>query len=207
MGIEEEYHEALPKVSYVREFYYDPARRLFVVGDEDESMSFALSEIKDSFDLNSETLSLQKDLYHFDGRLIGLGPFGHVVEYPEMRKWIAGMTDIGRRELEKKVKNEIRKAWNVLNPKLSLTKKGAERFIDAAIFDDGTFILNTFGNCACLGRTPDLWTGAREMFSESNLDTLVGNALHNADTPAQRLSLYAGVGSLAWLMREYTVNK
>jgi hypothetical protein len=58
--------------------------------------------------------------------------------------------------------------------------------------------LQVFGNCACMGPEwpGDLIHGVENEFAEYHL--------HNADTQAQRVSLYAGLGHLASLAAQRT---
>jgi hypothetical protein len=57
--------------------------------------------------------------------------------------------------------------------------------------ESGGLHVQTLGNCACLGLAADgvMVRGLQEGYGEYEL--------HNADTTAQRVSLYAGLGHLA----------
>lgn len=68
---------------------------------------------------------------------------------------------------------------------------------EAGVRQDGAIGLQVLGNCACFG--PKYSTG---MFEEGVEHGFAEYELHNADSQAQRISLYAGLGHLAKLAAE-----
>lgn len=65
---------------------------------------------------------------------------------------------------------------------------------DAGARENGGVVLQVFGNCACLGVSQD------GLFVYDGMENGYGQyELHNADSQAQRASLYAGIGHLARL--------
>lgn len=67
---------------------------------------------------------------------------------------------------------------------------------DAGVRENGGIVLQVFGNCACFGVSQD------GLFVYDGMEHGYGQyELHNADSQAQRASLYAGIGHLARLAK------
>lgn len=68
---------------------------------------------------------------------------------------------------------------------------------DCGLLENGGVALQVFGNCACMGVSQD------GLFISGGMEQGYGQyELHNADSQAQRASLYAGLGHLARLANE-----
>ncbi|OGK18989.1 hypothetical protein A3D80_03625 [Candidatus Roizmanbacteria bacterium RIFCSPHIGHO2_02_FULL_40_13b] len=200
---EEERREPLPRVAYVTEFYYNPETQMFTVGEGEKVVTTKLDHVEDVFAF-LEGADFTDEVTDFADHTMGLGFTGAIVEYPSMRRWIADLDDRRGREVKDIVIDEMVKVWGLLNQGLGLQErpKGKTHMdFRVSLFPDGTFIINTFGNCACLGRTPDGVMGISVPRGSEDIESPMGNTLHNADTPVQRLSLFVGAGTLAWLAR------
>lgn len=101
--------------------------------------------------------------------------------------------------------------YSELNPDIEMPKRSSIRspfYFNSVFFNDGIFHLNTFGNCACLGKNPDpFFITYRDRYTAlDNINMPIEYWLHNADSASQRLSLYAGAGSLAWFATQGRIS-
>jgi hypothetical protein len=83
---------------------------------------------------------------------------------------------------------------------VEIESSGGHLGFSSSLDRDGAIHLQVLGDCACLGATPD--EGVIHGKIEHGFATY---ALHNADTQAQRASLYAGLGHLARLVDDKDV--
>jgi hypothetical protein len=134
-----------------------------------------------------------------------------IVVLPRLRQRLVEITaDPAQAQKVIKATNAaMTQVFKALRPDVELPKprRGASPFFfnTAFPFGEGKFVLNTFGNCACLGPYPEssaVWIPYALRNDESKqMDLPVGYGPHNIDFPGQTASLLAGAGTLAWIAR------
>ncbi len=189
-------------IPMVRKFSYNPETQTFEVGNEEAMLNFPLTDTEDIFDLQQESFVLGRDVKSLDEHILGIGAGmrSPIIAFPPLRRWIMKMTDTQRRAIGEQVKDAMHEAIQAFRTPSSRWERSSTAYV-AELRPDGEFRLQTPGVCACLG----VHLSDRNMFmvGSRSIDSLLPQAytLHNADGSGQRLSLYAGAGTLAWLMQ------
>jgi hypothetical protein len=175
----------------VRNFSYDPIEQRFVIRNPGYLGLFELSGIPNVEELDSATFEGGRDVVSLEAHIMGLDQYGRVITFPPLRRWIAGMNDQEQREVGEKVKDAMHRSLQTLFPTNTSRERGFTDYM-ATFNPDGSFRLQTPGRCACLGvhnydrgRAPS---------------TPHAYSFHNIDHPSQGLILYAGAGTIAWIM-------
>lgn len=186
-----------------REFCFDPKRKLFITSTDDGVKEQNPLDIKNVYFL-SEGLFESKKKEKQEDHWLAISPLGTLIEFPNLRTWIANLSERKRISISRKIVSVIETTYRDLNPNplvpLPKDMKGGMFGFNAILKEDGSFNLSTFGNCACLGKNPY----PHFMYCESDRNLpqtsqALEYDLHNIDWPAQELSLYAGAGTIAWL--------
>jgi hypothetical protein len=186
-------------------FTYDPVAGLFIL------TSGQNKHIADSF-----TPDLKQLIYKGGGEQSGLilNPFGIAVT-PEFRQKIINYTQdpqklqqiliLVERSMRKVFQKNMPEAYNSMTELIEydpeIPSSQTPFGFSVQIYpDDGRVILNTMGNCACLG--PD-WSGIGIITPSisswsKRTDLPYKMSLHNIDFEAQEQSLLAGIGTLEW---------
>lgn len=180
---------------YGRALAFDPERQEFIIGNGSNiSVAIHIGVAEDAFDLHYiDEIPYSLVETGADYYLVTCG--FNIVVLPALKRYIAGLSEQEWERLRIQVGDVIEGAVQVLKPEMRdipRVSKGAMG-IDVAWSGEGNFILRTLGNCACLG--PEMY---HTSYGENTPDFPQEYGLHNADSPWQRLSLYAGIGALAW---------
>lgn len=182
-------------------FLFNPEKMEFIV---DRSLQ-RLDDLEDIYQLDNTPLKEGKTDFA-EGIPLLLGPWFTIIQMPSLRQWILDL---------KSGEDSVRQ--DVIKIMAKVVRRSKPQFKIPNIKDDGYFVnfsasfgpygrfrLQTFGNCACLGNDP---IGAFVTYKDGytaneNLAVPLSYKLHNDETPVQRLSLYAGAGTLAWILLE-----
>lgn len=124
-----------------------------------------------------------------------------VMVMPPLRRQIDGLNDDEWRSLRRRVISVMGKVYKQLTGQRAREDPVGNMGMNATRMKTGLFVLQTVGNCACLGPARD-----RESPSEKGVDFPLEFVLHNTDTPEQMLCLYAGMGALAWWAEQGTIK-
>lgn len=108
-----------------------------------------------------------------------------------------------------KVEDTMAKVLKKVDPSMKLprrrTTSGRRNFMEfAAQFSpQGEFRLQTFGNCACIGyeSTMHPTLASYEHDRKTDLTLPLKYWVHNVDSSAQMISLFAGAGVFAYLVK------
>lgn len=191
-------------LNYGTPFYFDPEKMLFVAGNRDSQTTFSpfTSEgfFKDMLNIRREGAAGKNEIEDTDVLLyVTLGP---LIQLPLSRKILAEQIvpdENKKRELSERVRKVMRRVYQDLNPSFKLPLDRYDSMSIFANFDEtGKIRLNTFGFCACLNPDPD------SMFFEYNHDinSPLSYFTHNIDSESQRMSLMAGMGTVAFVVKE-----
>lgn len=179
----------------VRDFSYDPAEQRFVIRNPGYLGIFELRGAREVAALNSKTSDGGRDVVSLEEHTMGLDQYGGVITFPPLRRWIAEMNDDEHREMAEVVNEAMDQSLLALFPSKQKKERGRYDYL-ATFHPDGRFRLQTPGSCACLG------VHINDRGPEGSLATPQIYSLHNIDHPTQALSLYAGAGTIAWLMKQ-----
>lgn len=188
----------------VKEFYFDPQKQVFVIQDGENLVEQTPKDTKDIFSF--EGLNFEFNKKHKtepNDHILGLSSFASLIEFPKLRIWISNLNAEERKTYLNKVEDTMEKVFRDIAPTVKLPKniRGGFMGFNAVFQSDGSFGLSTFGNCACLNRNLYPHISYAEFYPDlSKTNYPLEYELHNNDTSAQRLSLYAGAGTLAWLV-------
>ena len=186
-------------IPQVKEFYFDPKKMVFVIGSDHTEQS--LKEAGDIFYFKGGVFDINNKPKPNDHTL-GLSVFATLIEFPQLRDWVSNLNSEERKSISNQVVDSMEQVYRNLAPTVKLPKdiRGGFMGFNAVLEPDGSFRLSTFGNCACLGRNPYSHIFYPEHYPDLSKTTFpLEYELHNDDSAAQRLSLYAGAGTLAWL--------
>lgn len=177
--------------SGLQPFTYDASINSFLVSDKRVP-----AESFDPYVYNPYELGLEEEGLGFEEisrHSLIIPSFGRVIATPKFHSFI------------KENPKAVGSAINVMKNAYSKLGDIPEGFADeevsyshlgfaAGFLENGDLRLQVLGNCACLGPTPHgnyLHDKYENNFAEYDL--------HNADTQAQRTSLYAGLGHMAFI--------
>lgn len=202
-------------------FEFDPKSWMFIVRSATSGSRFQASPasvlVRDIWDLKvtvptKEEIQLNHPIT--PEPLVIMPLTGTLVIFPTLRAWFKNSDPkkvaevfIKTEEVIERVCFELMKMQD-----FSLSRRVVSRFIKNYATKKSfgeTFILNTVGSCACLGPNPNPTFIDYKYSSVSVYDDLslpVEMQLHNAEQPYQRLSLYAGAGTIAHFAREDMVK-
>lgn len=196
-------------VSPVREFCFDPKKGVFVIKNKESQTEQSPKNLRDIYQLNcdfGEDEIKQKVLSTTDEHSLGVAsPFFTLIEFPSLRKWIASLSTKDKKNVSQKVMRTMERTYETIEPSHQIPKgsRGTFMSFNANLYEDGRFNLSVFGNCACLGATPNpISINYDPSRSIREPDLPVELTLHNIDFPVQGLSLYAGAGTIAWLKKQ-----
>lgn len=187
-------------------FSFNPENKQFEVGSGPNEGCFNLNSVNSIFDL---TRKVREDVGPTTSHPLLLSIGSHLVETPAMRSYLMNKFSTDKISISERVEEVMKEVYMDLKPGIKIPKKkkrGDELWmgITVQISESGTFSLQTFGNCACLNPMPDpdsviyvQRAGYRE-----NPGMPVEYWLHNTDTKAEMVSLYAGAGTMAWLSKK-----
>jgi hypothetical protein len=196
-----------------RSFYFDPGRREFIVGNSTEKQVINLSEVRSPLDIESKVCEMKADIGLDNQEMLLLTPFGTLLETPSLRKWLNSLSEEEKDVVSRKTQKIISDVYGMFNPLYKpskmLPRSYSTHAINALILDHGVFSLHTMGEYATLQRTNHQATFNAvnyrnrdlEEAEETNVSLPTEYGLHNTDFPEQRLSLYAGAGTIAWLAK------
>jgi len=185
-------------------FYFDPGRMLFVVGCGEHQKRYYPQTVDSLLSMEWEIADYETRIGYLAEEYLVLGR-GELIEMGFLRKKLSEIFDDERKrgEVRQIVILVMRKVYKQIEPAVTLPKRDGGRPIsfDFGFKKSGVFSLETFGNCACLGRDPseDLPCTVDNMEGDISLPLVYST--HNADTQAKLISLYAGAGTLAFLAR------
>lgn len=180
-------------------FHFDPERMLFVVNNalifEPSKQRGFYAEMMDAkYSLPKHERVIQPD----DG--LKYIPFGPIVQLPYLRERLSKiyLNNKETQDIEEQTTYVMRQVYQKLNPNIELPEDDKYSFISfrARIDQDGSFRLNTFGDCACLNPEYDPLFDYRE-----DPKRLVNYDLHNIDSDTQITSIMAGAGTIAWMVK------
>lgn len=190
-------------------FVFNPEKLEFIIDSETKQ----LSDVKDIFDLyNIEEISPSfnwgertPDLELKGSEVMMVSILLDLMEFPSLRRWIAALEN---EKTERIVENSMRKVYRKVSPySVELPRRSSNLGhinFSTRLYSNGAFRLQTFGDCACLGPDPHgmsiSYNGNYDGMDDLSLP--LQYCLHNADTATQRLSLFAGAGTLAWLCEQ-----
>lgn len=188
---QERFHDEMLTCEYGRALFYNPERQEFIVGTADCTYTFPIADCEDIETLGKTYPNgLEKS---DDGYYLVMRGFDLVALSP-LRKYVESLNDDEWKNLRLRVGEVIEKVFLQISPGRRMRKfEGGFVGIEVYRLDNGRFGLQTMGNCACLG-----FDGSEPNHGRSSTDYSKILRLHNTDTSAQRLSLYAGIGALAW---------
>lgn len=175
-----------------RAISFNPKTRTFEISNSENSSHIPLSEMDDIGKLYiSAEHGLKRDGEYF----LALRGF-RISVLPNLRRYVAGLNE----EEWEALREEVCSVMSSISSPDSRNSRISKRDlgfvgIRAQRLDSGLFILQTIGNCACLG--PEMNRSHRH-----NLNLSQDFGLHNVDTVKQHLSLLAGIGTLAWFAKE-----
>ncbi len=192
-------------------FYFDPKSMQFLIGSGDKEKRLDPLAFEDQSSvirlLADHIGPVDKDSDKFLYMIISRS----LVQLPSFRRELALLTADPSRftETMSQVETIMRKVYKKINPSAELPRllrpgrpRGPMVFSSQAN-TNGMFRVQTFGNCACLERDPGAYgVFVPQLYPPSTDLTipLVYNT-HNADFKAERVSLYAGAGALAYLVK------
>lgn len=187
-------------------FYFNPQTKEFVVADQTTKLSLQ----NDYDELDPDPLA--EGQTELDSIPLVLGLCDTLIQMPLMRRWLLILGD-KKENVSQQIIEAMAQTYHELNPRVVLPKEHGRHknrgFLNfSAVFDEyGKFHLHTFGNCACLGPDPHGYSiSYKDTYSAyKNPDVPYPYCLHNADTIEQRLSLYVGAGTLAWLAQREAI--
>lgn len=202
-------------------FEFDPENGMFIVRSATSGSRFQASPesdlIRDIWDLKVTRTTKEEIVCNYPitpEPLLIMPLTGTLIVSPSLRTWFKDsdpkrVTEVfeSTREVIEKICFKLMKTQG-----FSLSRRVVTRFINnyaTKKYSGETFILNTVGSCACLGPNPNPTFIDYKYSSVSVYDDLslpVEMVLHNADNPYQRLSLYAGAGTIAHFAREDMVK-
>ena len=190
----------------VKEFCFDPDKKVFVIENKGERQGRSLKNTPDLYELSITGGDFGKKANLKDHSL-GLDPFASLIEFPQLREWVAGLGQKEREQASLKIVKTMEQVYKKLNPnplvKLPRKTRGGVFGFYANLNRDGSFELSTFGNCACLGKNVYPHISYPEIYPDLTKTSLpIEYEMHNVDYPAQALSLYAGAGTIAWLEKQ-----
>lgn len=181
-------------------FYYDADTKMFVVGDRKVAVAefdpFRLVAEKLEYDDDTDSLPFDELAEH----PLMLPGFGAPLSGPKLLAWVK--EHMG--SLTPDIARVIAEAYQQFEPDVDIeTLIGAGSHIEfhASVDEFGRPRFQTLGSCACLSVDVDSYIlepggeipGVEAGFAEYDL--------HNADTKAQRASLFAGLGHAARLAK------
>ena len=187
-----------------RPFYFDPEKLVFLVGEKGSQDIVKPTDVERIYDFDcwppkaKENVSLD-----IPEALMIAASYTDLVATHSMRKWLVGLDADRKDAVLRKVEGVIQTVHKIVDPLVEIpTGRGGHIVISATFDQYGILRLQTFGDCACLGRNPDPYTfHGPEHPRLDDLEVPIQYAGHNIDTPAQGLSLYAGAGTLGWIAR------
>jgi hypothetical protein len=175
--------------SYLWPITYDSRARQFHIG----SKSVQLTEF-DPYEFSPDALGLEEtDLEITEMALhpLMIPDFGSVIGGPKLHNWAARNPEHASREGI----DAMYEALTSLVDGEGISKEAdGHTGFDLQVRNQGALNLQVWGNCACLGVNLEgllVVDGMEKGYAQYDL--------HNADTQAQRASLYAGIGHLARL--------
>lgn len=190
-------------------FYFDPERMVFVFGFEGSEEILAPERMNDIWDLSGKKPydPVETDLNTSETLVSTI--YGPLIAMPSARKALAELKKdpIKTKAVGEEVLRVIRDVFHAADPKIPIPRSRKQDYYPTTmaviLSKDATFKVRTLGNCACLGpsATPmsiDLPIGSR--ISEDMLLPLELE-LHNVTSRAQRLSLFAGAGTIGWMTK------
>ena len=203
-----------PEVSMFpsRSFYLDPKKQEFIVGNSNTSQIIKLSDVNDIFEIERQSWQVEADIGIDTLEMLLITPMGSLVVMPPLRKWLNNLSSREKGEVSRKAEDAIVSTYKAINPRIKISKYQLHHYdahaISVFIYDHGIFTVQTLGEYAVLGMNSQLQLPAinyrdpklREA-GESDISLPAEYSLHNADLPEQRLSLYAGIGTIAWLAK------
>ena len=184
-------------------FYFDPEKMLFVVGPQEFQQTFDPSKIESVFEMEWKMFDSRIKIEPEAEESLVLGR-SDLIQLGFLRKKLAEifLDDNKREMINDKVIDVMRKIYKKVAPEITLPGQrggGGHILFNSQFNKKGIFYLQTFGDCACLGRDPteDLVYPCND--TDLSLPLVYG--LHNVDTRAKMMSLYAGAGTLAFLAK------
>lgn len=189
-------------------FYYNPESGQFIIGFPGSLKLIELQQLQDIWDFDRETGELVTTQDPFTPETLVSISYGPLVQMSYGRKILQEIISSSKQkqELSATIRKIIKDVYHLLEPTVVLPedRSGLSHFdFGVTLFDEGTFTLRTFGDCACFGPvSPAMYVSlpAGEYRSE-NVSFPVELGLHNTFSRAQRLSLYAGAGAIGWLTK------
>jgi hypothetical protein len=187
----------------LRNFSYDPNLREFVIGGGSSTMNIPLSEAEDVSELNNRSKMLGSDAVSSDKHVLGLGITMNgptIILFPRLRRYLASLTFGEQNKIYDQVAQAMHTAFYSVGQK-EVPEFSPGNFITRPFpLARGAFWLKASGNATTLSPASySLTTFGKD--AGENLDVPLVTEFHNADTRFQRLSLYAGAGTYAWLMQ------
>lgn len=182
---------------YSRDFKYNPSQNFFQLG----TTPLRLKEVIDSQDYYRCFRGNADGSFDIDTSMLIIESWGGVRQLPLLKQWVLAIS----REKLPSIQIQIRQAmylpWQIHKPDLDIVRKTSEGDYYSSHFgfgftpyDDGTFLIRTYGNRA--GFSP----------TTSNSGELVEYAGDNLDSVAQYVSCMVGVGTVAYLAQQETAD-
>ena len=191
-------------------FQFDPNAFQFVLGTGDITQRFDPTDLTDVFAFNQSVFKALKPVSVDSEEYLYMIITTSLIQMPAFRRELAQLVkdQEERARIMRQVKTVIRNVYKKVSPSTSLprispTERVKTSFeIGAGANSDGLFRIQTLGNCACLERNPDGYGVfvPQSYPSTSDLSIPLVYNLHNVDNDAERISLYAGAGALAYLV-------
>lgn len=171
-----------------RSFAYNHDTGLFCVGNREISVGAAAQDIKRLHSSEDDTI--------LDNPVLMTTAIGRIVSGPKLFDWVSAEGNYTN-DFCRDVASVMRDVYVELEPNSEsyLPDDSVNMFSIEKLRSWGV-VLNTLGNCACLG--PE----ASSTFIPSRFwgEKYAHYTLHNADYAAQKISLHAGLGYVAGLV-------
>lgn len=194
-------------------FYFNPDIMRFIVGPADQARIIAPGDIETVFDIVRQTHDLDAKIDPQSEELLYLVPIFSLVQLESFRRKLAEISQDPQESwaIALKIEDTMAKVLKKVDPSMKLPRRrttpGRRNFMEfAAQFNpQGEFRLQTFGNCACMGYEPEthstILSRELEYNRKTDLRVPLGYWVHNVDSSAQMISLFAGAGALAYLVK------
>jgi len=192
-------------------FYFNPDIMRFVVGPVDQARIIAPEELDSVFDIVRKTHDLDGKIDPKSEELLYLVPIATPLQLESFRRRLSSLSQNPQEswEVVLKVEKTMESVYKAVDPTAEIprrkSKPGKRDWMQfAAGFDQsGEFRVQTFGNCACMGFESVVHTtlASYEHDRKTDLSLPLRYWVHNVDRKAEMISLYAGAGALAYLVK------